>query len=120
MIRSELIEKIAAGKPHLTQADIMRVIDVIFGEITEAVSHGGRVELRGFGAFQAKQRVARVGRNPRTGDAVHINAKQVIGFKASKNLLAQINDELHKRAETGRVQGPPSGPVEGGKPCLRE
>ncbi len=98
MIRSELIEILAAENPRFTQADVTRVIDVIFGEIAEAVSHGGRVELRGFGSFQAKQRVARLGRNPRTGGAVHIDAKQVVAFKASKNLLTRINEELHKRA----------------------
>lgn len=96
MIRSELIEKLAVENPHLTRADVAKVVDAIFGEITEAVSRGGRVELRGFGAFQAKQRLSRLGRNPRTGDAVHIDGKQAVGFKASKNLLARINDELQK------------------------
>lgn len=98
MTRSELIEKIATENPHLMQADLTRVTDVIFAEITEAVSNGGRVELRGFGAFQAKQRGARLSRNPRTGGEVHVDAKQVVAFKASKNLLARINDGLHQRA----------------------
>lgn len=94
MTRSELIEKLAAENPHLTRADVTRVINVIFGEMTQAVSHGGRVELRGFGAFTAKQRFSRRGRNPRTGETVHIDGKQVVTFKASKNLLARINDGL--------------------------
>jgi integration host factor subunit beta len=100
MIKSELIEKLAVENPHLTRADVTKVIDAIFGEITDAVSRSGRVELRGFGAFQAKQHAARLGRNPRTGGAVHIDAKQIVAFKASKNLLARINDELHKSAGT--------------------
>lgn len=98
MVRSELIEKLTAENPHLTQADITKVVDAIFDQIASAVSQGGRVELRGFGAFQAKQRRARLGRNPSTGGPVHVETKQVVAFKASKNLLARINDELQKHA----------------------
>jgi integration host factor subunit beta len=93
MVRSELIEKLAAANPHLEAADIVKVVNTIFGEITNALHRGGRVELRGFGAFQPKQRQPRLGRNPRTGDPVHVDAKQVAAFRASKTLLARLNQE---------------------------
>jgi integration host factor subunit beta len=91
MVRSELIAKLAAANPHLAQKDVTAVTNAIFDSITETISRGGRVELRGFGAFTAKQREPRVGRNPRTGDAVEVDAKQVAAFRASKNLHARIN-----------------------------
>jgi integration host factor subunit beta len=63
MIRSELIQKIADENPHLFQRDVERIVNTIFEEITDALANGDRVELRGFGAFSVKTRVARVGRN---------------------------------------------------------
>ena len=70
MIRSELIQKIADENPHLYQRDVEKIVNVVFDEIIEAMARGDRVELRGFGAFSVKQRDARVGRNPRTGESV--------------------------------------------------
>ena len=72
MIKSELIQKIAEENPHLYQRDVERIVGTIFDEIIEALASGDRVELRGFGAFSVKKRDARTGRNPRTGDAVHV------------------------------------------------
>ena len=73
MIRSELIQKIADENPHLYQRDVERIVNTIFDEVTSAMSRGDRVELRGFGAFSVKQRDARVGRNPRTGETVSVD-----------------------------------------------
>ena len=64
MIKSELIQKIAAGNQHLYHRDIERIVNVVFNEIVEALARGDRVELRGFGAFTVKHRAPRVGRNP--------------------------------------------------------
>ena len=75
MIRSELIQKIADENPHLFQRDVERIVNTIFEEITDALANGDRVELRGFGAFSVKTRVARVGRKPRTGEAVSVDQK---------------------------------------------
>ncbi len=69
MIKSELIQKIAASNPHLYHRDVERIVNVVFDEIVDALAQGDRVELRGFGAFTVKHRAARQGRNPRTGDA---------------------------------------------------
>jgi len=92
MIRSELIQKVAEENPHLHQKDVERIVATIFDEIVEALAHGDRVELRGFGAFSVKHRDARTGRNPRTGDAVEVEEKHVPFFKAGKLLRDRLND----------------------------
>ena len=91
MIRSELIQIIAEENPHLFQRDVERIVSTVFEEITSAMARGERVELRGFGAFSVKKREARVGRNPRTGDSVAVEAKNVPFFKTGKLLRDRLN-----------------------------
>ena len=91
MIRSELIQKIADENPNLFHRDVERIVNTIFEEITDALANGDRVELRGFGAFSVKTRDARVGRNPRTGEAVSIDRKKVPFFKTGKLLRDRLN-----------------------------
>lgn len=91
MTKSELIARLAAANPHLFQRDIERIVSTIFDEITAALANGDRVELRGFGAFSVKQRGARVGRNPRTGEAVHVSEKYIPYFKTGKQLREKLN-----------------------------
>ncbi len=91
MIRSELIQTIADQNPHLFQRDVERIVNTIFEEITDAMARGERVELRGFGAVSVKKRDARVGRNPRTGEAVDVDAKSVPFFKTGKLLRDRLN-----------------------------
>ena len=93
MIKSELIAKLAEENPHLTQRDIERVVGVILERMIEALEDGGRVELRGFGAFSVRSRPARAGRNPRTGDSVSVKAKHVPFFKSGKELRERLNAE---------------------------
>jgi integration host factor subunit beta len=93
MIKSELITALAAENAHLTQRDIERVVGVIFERVINALEAGGRVELRGFGAFSVRSRLARAGRNPRTGAAVQVRAKHVPFFKSGKELRARLNAE---------------------------
>ena len=93
MIRSELIQKLADENPHLTQRDVERIVSTIFEEIIDAMCEGNRVELRGFGAFSVKKRDARVGRNPRTGEAVPVDEKHVPFFKAGKLLRDRLNGD---------------------------
>ena len=81
MIKSELVQRMAARNPHLYQRDIENIIDAILGEIANALARGERVELRGFGAFSTKQRQARTGRNPRTGDKVPVTEKLAAVFQ---------------------------------------
>ena len=91
MIKSELVERVAAENPHLLQRDVERIVATVFEEITEAIATGNRVELRGFGAFSSKKREERVGRNPRTGESVKVEEKHVPFFKTGKNLRKRLN-----------------------------
>lgn len=91
MIKSELIAKLAAENPQLFQRDVERVVSAIFEEIAKALERGERVELRGFGAFSVRERPARVGRNPRTGEPVQVKEKRVPFFKTGKELRERID-----------------------------
>jgi integration host factor subunit beta len=97
MIRSELVQKIfdenqeLPADRRLSQRDVERIVNTVFEEISEALSRGDRVELRGFGAFSVKKRDARVGRNPRTGDTVEVEEKHVPFFKTGKLLRDRLN-----------------------------
>ncbi len=93
MIKSELIQMIAQQNPHLYHRDVERIINTVFDEIITALANGNRVELRGFGAFSIKERDARVGRNPRTGASVAVDAKRVPFFKTGKELRERLNQE---------------------------
>ena len=92
MTKSELITYLAEENPHLYQRDVERIVTTIFDEIASALSRGDRVELRGFGAFSVKQRDARIGRNPRTGEDVQVDAKRVPYFKTGKQLRDNLNN----------------------------
>jgi integration host factor subunit beta len=89
--RSDLITELAASNPHLRLADIELIVDTVFGQITAALARGQRVELRGFGAFTVKSRSARIGRNPRTGEEVPVDAKMRPAFRASRELHSRLN-----------------------------
>ena len=92
MTKSELITFLAEENPHLYQRDVERIVTTIFDEISAALADGDRVELRGFGAFSVKRRDARIGRNPRTGEAVSVDAKRVPYFKTGKQLREKLNN----------------------------
>lgn len=96
MTKSELILRIGALNPHLYHRDVERIVTTIFDEITNALARRDRVELRGFGAFSVKERDARKGRNPRTGEAVAVDEKVVPFFKTGK----ELRDRLNGRTET--------------------
>ncbi len=91
MTKSDLILRLAELYPHLLQRDIERIVGTVFDEISNALARGNRVELRGFGAFSIKQREARQGRNPRTGEAVAVEEKYVPFFKTGKQLRDRLN-----------------------------
>ena len=93
MIKSELIKRISSQNPHLYDRDIEKVINAILDEMVEALRRGDRVELRGFGAFSAKIRGPRQGRNPRTGVVVSVAKKAYPYFKTGKDMRARLNRE---------------------------
>ena len=91
MIRSELLAALAKDNPELRAEEVERVVDVFFDEIAERLAGGGRVELRGFGAFSTRERQARKGRNPRTGETVDVPGKRVPYFKPGKEMRERLN-----------------------------
>ncbi|MGY8973414.1 MAG: integration host factor subunit beta [Sphingomonadales bacterium] len=93
MIRSELLAALAQDNPELRAEEVEQVVDVFFEEIAQRLSEGGRVELRGFGAFSTREREARKGRNPRTGETVDVPAKRVPYFKPGKDMRRRLNDD---------------------------
>ncbi len=93
VIRSELVQKLCDDFPDLTQKEIERVVASFYDSIIDQLQQGGRVELRGFGAFSTRGRDARRGRNPRTGEPVDVNAKRVPYFKPGKEMRERLNIE---------------------------
>ena len=89
MNKSELIA-IAAEKAGMTKKDTERILNAAIDAIAASLVRGEKVQLSGFGTFEAKEREARIGRNPHTGEAVEIPATRVPGFKASKALKDSI------------------------------
>ena len=91
MIRSELLQALSKDNPELRTEEVEQVVDIFFDEIAARLAEGGRVELRGFGAFSTRQRDARTGRNPRSGDSVSVPAKRVPYFKPGKEIRERLN-----------------------------
>jgi DNA-binding protein HU-beta len=90
MNKGELIEAVSADS-GLSRAEAAKAVDAVLGSITNTLSEGGSVALVGFGTFKVKARAARMGRNPRTGASIHIQASNVPGFKAGKGLKDAVN-----------------------------
>ena len=91
MTKSGLIEEVAKLTPHISKKDTEVVVNTIFDAMIEALRGGERIEIRGFGSFQVKVREAREGRNPKTGDPVHIGAKRTPFFKVGKELKEMVD-----------------------------
>lgn len=91
MTKAELVDQVA-DKVDLTKKQTEVIVNILFNSITEALSQGDKVELRGFGSFRIRRRNPREGRNPKTCDAVHIPAKRVPFFKAGKELREMVDN----------------------------
>ena len=90
MNKGELIDAVAASA-GLSRADATKAVDAVLDNVTSTLSSGDSVSLVGFGTFSVKARAARMGRNPRTGEAIQIKASKVPGFKAGKALKDAVN-----------------------------
>ncbi len=90
LTRAELAEEVAAvtGLPH-KQAELL--VGTVLEALTESLQEGSPVELRGFGSFRIRERQARVGRNPKTGESVQVPAKRIPYFRPGKELQAIVN-----------------------------
>ncbi|MDX8390547.1 MAG: integration host factor subunit beta [Mariprofundaceae bacterium] len=91
MTKSELIDIVAAQQDQTSKKAAEAVVHTVLEVISSALIEGDRVELRGFGSFSIRQRDARTGRNPKTGEAVHIPAKVVPHFKPGKELRDRVD-----------------------------
>lgn len=91
MTKSELVTLVVDRLPYLARKDAEIIVETIFDSMVEGLAKGDRIEIRGFGSFAVKHRAAREGRNPKTGEAVHIQAKRMPHFKIGKELYGRIN-----------------------------
>jgi integration host factor subunit beta len=92
MTKADLVEEVAKVT-ELTRKDSEVIVDTMFESVIKALKTGDKLEVRGFGSFRVRQRNARVGRNPKTGEKVEVPAKRVPYFKPSKELKDLINDD---------------------------
>ena len=91
MVRSELLQKMCNLHPNLLRKDIEKILEIIFHEITEALIRGENIEIRGFGSYKAAKRKARIGRNPKNSEVVHIPEKKAVKWKMSKVFFNRLN-----------------------------
>lgn len=94
MTKSELIERMLIKQPQLSAKDVELAVKTILDHMSQALSTGERIEIRGFGSFSLHYRSPRVGRNPKTGDSVDLTGKYVPHFKPGKELRDQVNASL--------------------------
>ena len=91
MVRSELLQKLCDQHPNLLHRDVDKILKIIFSQISEALSRGENVEIRGFGTYKIIKRKARIGRNPKNSQLVQIPEKNAIKWKMSKIFFKQLN-----------------------------
>ena len=97
MTKAELVEKVA-NQIKLTKKQTEVVVNTVFSSITDSLAEGKKVELRGFGSFRIRQRNARVGRNPKSGQKVDVPSKKVPFFKAGKELRELVDEREAEEA----------------------
>jgi integration host factor subunit beta len=93
MTKRDLWRALAQDNPAWTAQEVATAVDVFFEEISRRLVDGGRVEIRGFGVFSTRSRVARVGRNPKTGEKVDVPATRSPHFKYSREMISRLNAE---------------------------
>jgi integration host factor subunit beta len=91
MTRTDLIDRLTDGQPHLSQEDVELAVKTILDQMSEVLAQGERIEIRGFGAFSLRRRESRVGRNPRTGELVVLPERHVPHFKPGKELRERVD-----------------------------
>ncbi|MFQ5480872.1 MAG: integration host factor subunit beta [Thermodesulfobacteriota bacterium] len=91
MTKSELIEKVSANVKTFSKKEVEVIVDSLFQSMSQSLSKGEKVEIRGFGSFKIKERDGRQGRNPKSGENIYIEAKRVPFFKAGKEIRERIN-----------------------------
>ncbi len=95
MTKSELIERLIEQHPQLSVKDVELAVKTMLDHMTESLANGNRIEIRGFGSFSLHYRAPRIGRNPKTGESVSLDAKYVPHFKPGKEMRDQVNNGLN-------------------------
>ena len=94
MTKSDLIERVALkSEGKISRAEAEVIVNTIFNSMCDALVQGERIEIRGFGSFSVKERDAREGRNPKTGEVVTVAPKRVPFFKVGKELKERVDEE---------------------------
>ena len=91
MVRSELLQKLCNQYPQLLRKDVEKILEIIFFQMSEALSRGENIEIRGFGTYRTIKRRARIGRNPKNSQPVQIPEKNAIRWKMSKTFFNRLN-----------------------------
>ena len=108
MTKADLIEEVSRVV-ELTRKESEVIVEALFDSIVRSLRTGDKIEIRGFGSFRTRERLARIGRNPKTGDRVEVPAKRIPYFKPSKELKDLVNGEATAGAVTPAP--PAAGPV---------
>ncbi len=96
--KSDLIERVIDKQRDLLARDVDLAIKIILDALSETLSQGGRIEIRGFGSFSLHYREPRVGRNPKTGHSVKLQGKYVPHFKPGKELRDRVNAAMQRES----------------------
>jgi integration host factor subunit beta len=105
MTKSDLIDAIAREQGHLAHKDVELAVKCILEHMSEALSSGDRIEIRGFGSFSLHFRPPRMGRNPKTGEAVALAGKHVPHFKPGKELRERVNQHFQQEIDQKTAAG---------------
>ena len=104
MTKADLIEEVSRVV-EMTRKDSEVIVEAIFDSVFRSLRGGDKIEIRGFGSFRTRQRQARIGRNPNTGERVEVPAKRIPYFKPSKELKDLVNHEGEKSPGVGGTEG---------------
>ena len=113
LTKSDLIDSLARNQNHLAQKDVELAVKSLLEKMSQELANGDRIEIRGFGSFSLHFRGARMGRNPKSGDAVALRGKHVPHFKPGKELRERVNELAQSRRETDGREGGLSAGVPG-------
>ena len=96
MTKTEFLERLIAKSPDLPAADVTLVVNNLFEQMSSALERGERIEIRGFGSFSVRQMKARKARNPKTGEAVQVEARATVHFKPGLEFRNRAKSSKHK------------------------
>lgn len=108
MTKADLIEEVSRVV-EMTRKDSEVIVEAIFDSIVRSLRGGDKIEIRGFGSFRTRERQARIGRNPKTGERVDVPAKRIPYFKPSKELKDLVNDSKESSQSEPAAATPPEG-----------